>query len=172
MRFCNSAKSLGPLFNITMLSYWYRKSHCLISTMAGVSFAGKMRNFYTEFWFWLFDCWDVCEGHTNSLVICCSSVLYHIVFCLFFRGDFWILVHFPFCLQFSSERAVMVIATTNSPDDLDPALRRPGRLDREIEVGVPSAKERADVSVSDLRGLIKIAGILLTNPHAFCWWNV
>ena len=31
----------------------------------------------------------------------------------------------------------MVVAATNRPFALEPALRRPGRLDREIEVGVP-----------------------------------
>jgi len=34
---------------------------------------------------------------------------------------------------------VMVVATTNRPHTLDPALRRPGRFDREIEIGIPDA---------------------------------
>ncbi|KAF6144704.1 hypothetical protein GIB67_006196 [Kingdonia uniflora] len=40
---------------------------------------------------------------------------------------------------------VVVIAATNRPDSIDPALRRPGRLDREIEIGVPSPKQRLDI---------------------------
>uniref|UniRef100_A0A1D2A9T2 PHD-type domain-containing protein n=1 Tax=Auxenochlorella protothecoides TaxID=3075 RepID=A0A1D2A9T2_AUXPR len=41
--------------------------------------------------------------------------------------------------------AVVVIGATNSPDSLDPALRRPGRFDREVEVGLPSSRERLGV---------------------------
>ena len=37
---------------------------------------------------------------------------------------------------------VVVIAATNMPDTLDPALRRPGRFDREIEIGVPGKESR------------------------------
>lgn len=37
---------------------------------------------------------------------------------------------------------VVVIAATNRPNALDPALRRPGRLDREIEIGVPDVPAR------------------------------
>ncbi|GLT95713.1 hypothetical protein SLE2022_133800 [Rubroshorea leprosula] len=40
---------------------------------------------------------------------------------------------------------VLVIATTNRPDSIEPALRRPGRLDRELEIGVPSPKQRLDI---------------------------
>jgi transitional endoplasmic reticulum ATPase len=36
-----------------------------------------------------------------------------------------------------SRGKVIVIAATNRPNDIDPALRRPGRFDREIEVPVP-----------------------------------
>ena len=35
---------------------------------------------------------------------------------------------------------ITVIAATNMPDELDPALRRPGRFDREIEIGVPTRR--------------------------------
>ncbi|KDO27722.1 hypothetical protein SPRG_07350 [Saprolegnia parasitica CBS 223.65] len=37
---------------------------------------------------------------------------------------------------------VVVLAATNRPNALDPALRRPGRLDREIEIPIPSAADR------------------------------
>ena len=40
---------------------------------------------------------------------------------------------------------VVVVGTTNRVDGVDPALRRPGRFDREIEIGVPDADERADI---------------------------
>jgi len=40
---------------------------------------------------------------------------------------------------------VVVIAATNRPDALDPALRRPGRFDREIEIGVPDQQGRLEV---------------------------
>ncbi len=40
---------------------------------------------------------------------------------------------------------VIVIGATNRPNALDPALRRPGRFDREIEIGVPSASERYEI---------------------------
>lgn len=33
------------------------------------------------------------------------------------------------------EERIVVVATTNRPNAIDPALRRPGRLDREIEIG-------------------------------------
>ncbi len=40
---------------------------------------------------------------------------------------------------------VIVIAATNRPDDIDPALRRPGRFDREIEIGVPDREGRVEI---------------------------
>lgn len=44
-----------------------------------------------------------------------------------------------------SRGKVVVIAATNVPNMLDPALRRPGRFDREIEIGVPSKKGRLNI---------------------------
>jgi SpoVK/Ycf46/Vps4 family AAA+-type ATPase len=40
---------------------------------------------------------------------------------------------------------VVIIGATNRPNALDPALRRPGRLDKEVEVGVPDARQREHI---------------------------
>ena len=40
---------------------------------------------------------------------------------------------------------VIVIGATNRPDAIDPALRRPGRFDREVEIGVPDRKAREQI---------------------------
>ena len=44
-----------------------------------------------------------------------------------------------------SRGKVVVIAATNIPNQLDPALRRPGRFDREIEIGVPQKEGRLNI---------------------------
>ncbi|MEK6874242.1 MAG: CDC48 family AAA ATPase [Nanoarchaeota archaeon] len=44
-----------------------------------------------------------------------------------------------------SRGKVVVIAATNVPNTLDPALRRPGRFDRELEIGVPSVEGRHNI---------------------------
>jgi len=48
---------------------------------------------------------------------------------------------------------VIVIGATNRPSALDPALRRPGRFDREIEIGVPDRKGRYEVLQIHTRGM-------------------
>ncbi|MEK0369072.1 MAG: CDC48 family AAA ATPase [Nitrosopumilus sp.] len=48
---------------------------------------------------------------------------------------------------------VVVIAATNRPDSIDPALRRPGRFDREIEIGIPDDKGRFDILSIHTRGM-------------------
>lgn len=44
-----------------------------------------------------------------------------------------------------SRGKVVVIGATNIPNELDPALRRPGRFDRELEIGVPSKEGRFNI---------------------------
>ena len=48
---------------------------------------------------------------------------------------------------------VIVIAATNRAQAVDPALRRPGRFDREIEIGVPSADGRFEILSIHTRGM-------------------
>jgi transitional endoplasmic reticulum ATPase len=48
---------------------------------------------------------------------------------------------------------VVVIGATNRPNAIDPALRRPGRFDREIEIGVPSRKARLEILQIHTRGM-------------------
>jgi transitional endoplasmic reticulum ATPase len=48
---------------------------------------------------------------------------------------------------------VVVIGATNRPNAIDPALRRPGRFDREIEIGIPSRKARFEIMQIHTRGM-------------------
>jgi transitional endoplasmic reticulum ATPase len=48
---------------------------------------------------------------------------------------------------------VVVIGATNIPDSLDPALRRGGRFDREIEIGIPDKKGRLEIFQVHSRGV-------------------
>jgi len=48
---------------------------------------------------------------------------------------------------------VVVIGATNRLDAIDPALRRPGRFDREIEIGVPSNPDRIEILKIHTRGM-------------------
>jgi cell division protease FtsH len=53
---------------------------------------------------------------------------------------------------FEDAGGVVVLAATNRPDALDPALRRPGRFDREVIVPLPDRAERAAILASHARG--------------------
>ena len=46
---------------------------------------------------------------------------------------------------FGKNQGVIIIAATNRPDILDPALLRPGRFDRQVTVGIPDVKGREDI---------------------------
>ncbi len=52
-----------------------------------------------------------------------------------------------------SRGQVMVIAATNRPNAVDPALRRGGRFDREIEIGIPDRLGRFDILQVHTRGM-------------------
>jgi cell division protease FtsH len=53
---------------------------------------------------------------------------------------------------FEDSAGVVVLAATNRPDALDPALRRPGRFDREVTVPLPGRAERAAILAAHARG--------------------
>lgn len=59
-------------------------------------------------------------------------------------------------LTSSSNARVLVVAATNRPGYLDSALRRPGRLEKEIEIGIPRSTERTDI----------LRKILSKTPHS------
>lgn len=46
---------------------------------------------------------------------------------------------------FGDNQGVIVIAATNRPDILDPALLRPGRFDRQVMIGIPDVREREQI---------------------------
>ena len=46
---------------------------------------------------------------------------------------------------FEKDTSVIIIAATNRPDILDPALLRPGRFDRQVTIGLPTMREREDI---------------------------
>jgi transitional endoplasmic reticulum ATPase len=48
---------------------------------------------------------------------------------------------------------LVVIGATNRPNAIDPALRRPGRFDREIEIGIPDQEGRFDILQIHTRGM-------------------
>jgi transitional endoplasmic reticulum ATPase len=48
---------------------------------------------------------------------------------------------------------VIVLGATNRPDSVDPALRRPGRFDREFEITVPNEDERLEILQIHTRGM-------------------
>ncbi len=52
-----------------------------------------------------------------------------------------------------SRGKLVVIGATNRPDAIDPALRRPGRFDREIEIGIPDQEGRDEIIQIHSRGM-------------------
>ncbi|MFB6246521.1 MAG: CDC48 family AAA ATPase [Candidatus Pacearchaeota archaeon] len=52
-----------------------------------------------------------------------------------------------------SRGQVVVMAATNTPDDIDPALRRPGRFDRELKISPPDEEARKEILQIHTRGM-------------------
>jgi transitional endoplasmic reticulum ATPase len=52
-----------------------------------------------------------------------------------------------------SRGKLVVIGATNRPNAIDPALRRPGRFDREIDIGIPDEHGRLDILLIHTRGM-------------------
>ncbi|MFQ6084721.1 MAG: CDC48 family AAA ATPase [Candidatus Bathyarchaeia archaeon] len=61
---------------------------------------------------------------------------------------------------------VIVIGATNRPNALDPALRRPGRFDREIEIGIPDKQARFEILQIHTRGMPLAADVDLKKQAA------
>jgi len=72
---------------------------------------------------------------------------------------------------FVSRGQVIVIGATNIPEVLDPALRRPGRFDREIEIGVPNTQARLQILKIHTRAMPLAADVELAeiaeHSHGF-----
>ncbi len=70
-----------------------------------------------------------------------------------------------------SRGQVIVVAATNIPNTLDPALRRPGRFDREIEIGAPDKRGRVEILEIHSRGMPLADDVdldkLATSTHGF-----
>ncbi len=64
---------------------------------------------------------------------------------------------------FGANEGIIIIAATNRPDVLDPALLRPGRFDRQVTVSLPDAKEREAILEVHAKNKILDEGINLTN---------
>ena len=60
---------------------------------------------------------------------------------------------------FAKNEGVIVLAATNRPDILDPALLRPGRFDRQIHVGAPDVKGREEILKVHSKGKKLDAGV-------------
>jgi len=61
---------------------------------------------------------------------------------------------------------VIVLGATNRPDSVDPALRRPGRFDREVEISVPNDDGRLEILQIHTRGMPIAEGIDLKELSA------
>ena len=64
---------------------------------------------------------------------------------------------------FGANEGIIIIAATNRPDVLDPALLRPGRFDRQVQVALPDVKGREEILQVHARNKIFAKGVKLEN---------
>ena len=64
---------------------------------------------------------------------------------------------------FGANEGIIIIAATNRPDVLDPALLRPGRFDRQVTVNLPDVKGREEILAVHAKNKILADGITLNN---------
>ena len=64
---------------------------------------------------------------------------------------------------FGANEGIIIIAATNRPDVLDPALLRPGRFDRQVTVNLPDIKGREEILAVHARNKTLAEGITLQN---------
>lgn len=64
---------------------------------------------------------------------------------------------------FGANEGIIIIAATNRPDVLDPALLRPGRFDRQVTVNLPDTKAREEILEVHARGKIFAKNVNLSN---------
>ena len=64
---------------------------------------------------------------------------------------------------FGANEGIIIIAATNRPDVLDPALLRPGRFDRQVTVNLPDVKGREEILGVHAKGKTFAKGVKLSN---------
>ena len=64
---------------------------------------------------------------------------------------------------FGANEGIIIIAATNRPDVLDPALLRPGRFDRQVQVNLPDAKGREEILNVHAKGKTFAKSVSLKN---------
>ncbi len=64
---------------------------------------------------------------------------------------------------FGANEGIIIIAATNRPDVLDPALLRPGRFDRQVTVNLPDVRGREEILAVHARNKVLAEGITLKN---------
>ena len=64
---------------------------------------------------------------------------------------------------FGANEGIIIIAATNRPDVLDPALLRPGRFDRQVTVNLPDSKEREEILEVHARNKVFSSDVNLEN---------